>query len=166
MTSAGFPHSEIPGSQPVCGSPRLIAACHVLRRFSTPRHPPYTLSSLTKLECLSHSESYRLDAIQLSKNQKLFELHYDETKIFIITKHKNLKNLGGADRIRTDDPRLARAMLSQLSYSPESSFTSLIIMVGLGRLELPTSRLSGVRSNRLSYRPILYQNDTDSLETK
>ncbi len=27
------------------------------------------------------------------------------------------------------------------------------IMVGLGRLELPTSRLSGVRSNQLSYRP-------------
>jgi hypothetical protein len=30
---------------------------------------------------------------------------------------------------------------------------SCLIMVGLGRLELPTSRLSGVRSNRLSYRP-------------
>ena len=29
------------------------------------------------------------------------------------------------------------------------------IMVGLGRLELPTSRLSGVRSNHLSYRPDL-----------
>ena len=28
-----------------------------------------------------------------------------------------------------------------------------LIMVGLGRLELPTSRLSGVRSNHLSYRP-------------
>ena len=26
-------------------------------------------------------------------------------------------------------------------------------MVGLGRIELPTSRLSGVRSNHLSYRP-------------
>ena len=26
-------------------------------------------------------------------------------------------------------------------------------LVGLGRLELPTSRLSGVRSNRLSYGP-------------
>jgi len=26
--------------------------------------------------------------------------------------------------------------------------------VGLGRVELPTSRLSGVRSNHLSYRPI------------
>ncbi len=28
-------------------------------------------------------------------------------------------------------------------------------MVGLGRLELPTSRLSGVRSNHLSYKPAL-----------
>src|SRR5438309_7567826 len=27
-------------------------------------------------------------------------------------------------------------------------------LVGLGRVELPTSRLSGVRSNQLSYRPI------------
>jgi hypothetical protein len=27
-------------------------------------------------------------------------------------------------------------------------------MVGLGRFELPTSRLSGVRSNQLSYRPL------------
>ena len=26
-------------------------------------------------------------------------------------------------------------------------------LVGLGRVELPTSRLSGVRSNQLSYRP-------------
>jgi hypothetical protein len=43
----GWPHSEIPGSKPVCGSPRLIAACHVLHRFSAPRHPPSTLSSLT-----------------------------------------------------------------------------------------------------------------------
>ncbi len=30
-------------------------------------------------------------------------------------------------------------------------------MVGLGRLELPTSRLSGVRSNHLSYKPISLQ---------
>jgi hypothetical protein len=42
-----LPHSEIPGSKPVCGSPRLIAACHVLRRLLAPRHSPYALSSLT-----------------------------------------------------------------------------------------------------------------------
>ncbi len=47
MTPAGFSHSEIPGSKPVCGSPRLIAAGHVLHRLSAPRHPPCTLRSLT-----------------------------------------------------------------------------------------------------------------------
>src|SRR5690349_20223588 len=31
-------------------------------------------------------------------------------------------------------------------------------LVGLGRLELPTSRLSGVRSNHLSYRPERLEN--------
>ena len=30
----------------------------------------------------------------------------------------------------------------------------VLLLVGLGRLELPTSPLSGVRSNHLSYRPI------------
>lgn len=38
-TPDGFPHSEIPGSQNVCFSPRLIAACHVLHRLLVPRHP-------------------------------------------------------------------------------------------------------------------------------
>ena len=51
----------------------------------------------------------------------------------------------GAERDRTDDLRLAKPALSQLSYSPS---------VGQGRLELPTSRLSGVRSNHLSYWPV------------
>ena len=42
----GFPHSEILGSKPACGSPRLIAASHVLHRLLAPRHSPYALSSL------------------------------------------------------------------------------------------------------------------------
>jgi hypothetical protein len=32
---------------PACGSPKLIAACHVLHRLLLPRHPPCALSSLT-----------------------------------------------------------------------------------------------------------------------
>jgi hypothetical protein len=40
-----LPHSEIPGSQPAGGSPRLIAAIHVLHRLLVPRHPPYALAS-------------------------------------------------------------------------------------------------------------------------
>jgi hypothetical protein len=34
-------------------------------------------------------------------------------------------------------------------------------LVGLGRLERPTSRLSGVRSNQLSYRPKIRDQRTD-----
>ena len=59
---------------------------------------------------------------------------------------------GGAERDRTVDPLLAKQVLSQLSYSPTSGCVRLS-MVGLGRFELPTSPLSGVRSNQLSYRP-------------
>ena len=51
---------------------------------------------------------------------------------------------GGAERVRTDDPRLAKPVLSQLSYSP------VLIFVGHAGLEPATSPLSGVRSNHLS----------------
>ena len=37
--AAGLPHSEIPGSKPVDGSPRLVAVFHVLLRLLMPRHP-------------------------------------------------------------------------------------------------------------------------------
>ena len=47
ISLSGLPHSEILGSKPVCGSPKLIAAYHVLHRLLAPRHSPYALSSLT-----------------------------------------------------------------------------------------------------------------------
>ena len=82
--------------------------------------------------------------------------------------------IGGARRDRTDDLMLAKHALSQLSYGPSrgqrnrrprsepprlAPFRSPIpdirplSLVGLGRLELPTSRLSSARSNQLSYKP-------------
>ena len=64
--------------------------------------------------------------------------------------------LGGGDRDRTDDLLLAKQALSQLSYAPDP--LPRHDMVGPGRLELPTSRLSGVRSNHLSYEPGLPEN--------
>ena len=75
-------------------------------------------------------------------------------------------------RDRTADLFRAREALSQLSYSPNGlvaeafqiearhakhqdgeAIKSWSDLVGLGRFELPTSPLSGVRSNQLSYRP-------------
>ena len=46
ITGVRLPHSEISGSQPVCGYPKLIAAYHVLHRLLAPRHSLYALNSL------------------------------------------------------------------------------------------------------------------------
>jgi hypothetical protein len=45
----GFPHSEMSGSKGARASPDLIAACHVLHRLSTPRHPSEALMRLIVL---------------------------------------------------------------------------------------------------------------------
>jgi hypothetical protein len=86
---------------------------------------------------------------------------------------------GGARRDRTDDLLLAKQALSQLSYGPDQrtddrrrrtdwrgcavlpSVFCRLIMVGLGRFELPTSRLSSARSNQLSYKPRIGRRRTD-----
>ena len=87
-----------------------------------------------------------------------------------------LSSVSGDGEIRTHDPLLARQVLSQLSYTPKvksvKSFLSnflvssysilitskllllLLLWLGLNGLEPSTSRLSGVRSNQLSYKPI------------
>ena len=75
-----------------------------------------------------------------------------------------LKRCGGARRDRTDDLLNANQALSQLSYGPgilisghigkcAASHACADMLVGQGGLEPPTSPLSGVRSNQLSYRP-------------
>ena len=79
---------------------------------------------------------------------------------------------GGARRSRTDDILLAKQALYQLSYGPiprngakprRAVGDAVLrlrtpsepeVLVGPGRLELPTLRLSGVRSNHLSYGPM------------
>ena len=54
LQCAGLPHSEITGSKPVCSSPVLIAAYHVLRRLQKPRHPPFALVTFSLLSWLNH----------------------------------------------------------------------------------------------------------------
>src|SRR6185295_2602702 len=80
----------------------------------------------------------------------------------------DVRAAGGARRDRTDDLKLAKLALSQLSYGPVPTlrlprrghpprlgsprrFNHRV--VGLERFELSTSRLSSARSNQLSYRP-------------
>ena len=88
---------------------------------------------------------------------------------------------GGARRSRTDDILLAKQALYQLSYGPipsgmvrspgELSYDTVqgwspAGLVGPGRLELPTLRLSGVRSNHLSYGPMAARQPGDKAQAR
>ena len=63
----GFPHSEITGSKGARASPVLIAACHVLHRLSTPRHP---LEALMRLIVLSKTH-----AVDIAANLAVHRAH-------------------------------------------------------------------------------------------
>ena len=56
-SSAGFPHSDIHGSQAAFASPWLFVDRYVLLRLLVPRHSPYALSSLT---IFSHALACRI----------------------------------------------------------------------------------------------------------
>ena len=137
----GFPHSEISGSKVVCTSPKLIAAGHVLHRLPMPRHPPYALSSLLQR---TFQRRYTLALTRRVVKERIWFLFYQKKSGFFY---------GGDNRARTGNLRRARAALSQLSYIPGACSIFPQNLVGLDRFELSTSRLSGVRSNQLRYRP-------------
>jgi hypothetical protein len=93
----GFPHSEIPGSKPACGSPGLIAACHVLHRLLAPRHPPYALSSLT-IKLTQHVAiavrftSYSYAQHRACGQVRLSTLRYSRAKLAVYCAARTLKS--------------------------------------------------------------------------
>ena len=136
----GFPHSDIRGSLDICSSPRLFAAYHVFLRLLVPRHPPCALLCLTFL--------FFHDCIALQPCS-LFSF-------FASASFSLLSQLSAS----------ASHCLSLLSFDVSFSSlnirfsryrrNSLSVPMGLSGLEPPTSRLSGVRSNRLSYKPFFF----------
>ena len=145
---ARFPDSEICGSTVASTSPQLFAAVHVLHRLSTPRHPPRALSSFSislrhasmiqdrgsaqdaTLACRSRGNSNPvICGIYKTAHVRSGELSLSESYLVVrerafragavrLTRVRNGRKSGGADRDRTDDLRLAKPALSQLSYSP------------------------------------------------
>ena len=114
------------------------------------------------LKALSLPDIYKLPVIiHLAERYSIVKDRFQNSRLRIQTMNRRrsivstLKRpgCGGGKRIRTADPLRARQVLSQLSYTPNRPPGLLAGLVGLGRVELPTSRLSGVRSNQLSYRP-------------
>ena len=128
IITAGLLHSDVCGSPIICISPQLFAACHVLRRQISPRHPPYALSILTYVFYLDFCFFFPGKGFPLSGfpsvRQKIFL--FREIFSFVSSSIQFSKNssrlvfrVGGDEENRTPDPLLARQVLSQLSYTPK-----------------------------------------------
>jgi hypothetical protein len=127
ISQGGLPHSEIAGSKPVCGSPTLIAAYHVLHRLLVPRHSPYALSSFTitsdfasvsRHESVFHTalcacnRNYLLQDIQLSKIRfGSFELQRDRTATKVAVTADPLRRLSWHPPTRCRLSRLSQPKL-------------------------------------------------------
>ena len=133
-----FPHSDICGSKLMCSSPQLFAACHVLLRRLVPRHPPYALRSLIvfRLSILFQIHNVILSCLY---NIRFIYLRiiFSLCMLFIIPRNIYSSYMS---------PTMQLSMCKFCSVRPK--------LVGSSGLEPPTSRLSGVCSNQLSYEPI------------
>ena len=142
----GFPHSEICGSTGASPSSQLIAACYVLHRLRTPRHPPDALAlTLDRSALVSHArrrtqdmerdhwiEILRSTGVQTGQSRLHFVREQNATQRIaripqamhsklccsVDERLRLIPGFGGADRDRTDDLKLAKLALSQLSYGP------------------------------------------------
>ena len=175
-----MPHSEIFGSKPIPGSPKLIAGYHVLHRLLLPRHPPNALLALDPIQrrtgpqdaplCSASAPPPRDPRAALVGSHTVFPPHsrvrpWDNWLVYLTW---NKTAFDGAIRRPQVTPTLGRTSGSDVSLSSRLSNAVRIgrentepvlssriprDLVGRGGLEPPTSRLSGVRSNHLSYRP-------------
>ena len=170
--SAGFPHSVIPGSMPMCGSPRLIAACHDLLRLLMPRHSPCALFSLTFRRAPARHGQRILVLSELCRHQQKFCLAHCFTQFlklhnllcplllalntsFCIVQFSRCQPSSlFQDQIETSAPRCFDPFLTSYwkFFSLPFPFKKKEV-VGPSGLEPPTSRLSVVRSSQLSYGP-------------
>ena len=162
--SGGFPHSEISGSTDICSSPKLIAACHVLRRLLMPRHSPCALYSLTLRDilvllfgimqainrllsqnCNCYPHLFRCSTIKIHNS---FQLPLKPSVALLSSHFNTLFSFQGA--ISGFEAR-SQNLISQILRS-----NSKLDLVGPSGLEPPTLRLSVVRSSQLSYGPLFF----------
>ena len=147
---------------------------HVFLRLWTPRHPPYTLSSLTMLFLLSngcHSHSRFASFSKNARREPDCSLSYTahvalerDSQLMLRQLHRWWRRGDSNPRppgckpgaLPTElRPRIAprtRKFVQEAQASPG--------VVGLTGFEPETSRLSGGRSNQLSYRPVVPQDST------
>ena len=166
----GLPHSEIHGSKLTRSSPRLIAACHVLHRLLTPRHPPDALLLLERSAVTSrtgpasmHPQSCgHVTVSSIGSDARPLSSHYiRRSHLFTLSKELVFQPAPqGRWNIRIGKPIPTASICRRAGRNHIASYVAKTVVravfrkvVGPGGLEPPTSRLSGVCSNQLSYRP-------------
>ena len=144
--TGGFPHSEIHGSKLTRSSPRLIAACHVLHRLLTPRHPPNALLALEH----HHIRTPGPHATMFQQNRPASPDRQGRSPAELGQTLRTLKPTMSKTAPRGTGPS-GKRMEHRKSLVAAITAPTERKVVGQGRLELPTSRLSSARSNQLSY---------------
>ena len=155
-------------------SPWLIVDCYVLHRLLVPRHPLCALSSLTMQSDLFNSTNpnYAVSLcfwILLScicPTIRNYSCHFWLPIMF----HFTFLFLFLYSVFKVQSFRLIKIRISIVisNYSNLDSNYHIRFnenMVGSSGLEPPTSRLSGVRSNHLSYEPIMVEMNRIELST-
>ena len=160
MTPAGFPHSDIHGSVPAFGFPWLFVDRYVLLRLPVPRHPPCALLSLTfRYDRLDLSFTIMLESLILGFSLAIpSHLAVQCVTVFVcLFKKQSLVSWLHILSFLLYSVFKVPLWLRPFHFSAVlRRNASAPAVVGSSGLEPPTSRLSGVRSNHLSYEPMLF----------
>ena len=126
IAPAGFPHSDIRGSQGICPSPRLFAACHVLRRLREPQASPMRPFCLSLMSFAFRPSLVSRIPDRGARTRSLFYTLYSVSSLrYQDSRHHRL----GAATLLSSRSQHVNDLVSLFSVVP-------------GRLELPTSTLS------------------------
>ena len=158
-----MPHSEIFGSLAICAYPKLIAAYRVLLRLLVPRHSPCALCSLTNYPKIAINFAFLRQAPLCGAHLPLvnsaprsgLSLNCSLLSIFWFSSIKSTKVTTYIHKYFTFSftfiyVKQLRCLTIHCAIFKEQ-------LVGLNGLEPSTSRLSGVRSNQLSYKPLWWR---------
>ncbi len=146
----GFPIRTSPDQSLLSGSPGLIAAGHVLHRLPAPRHPLHALSNLTIKFSQDKKNAAKFDCQRSGKFYGITPNLGGNLVFKMFAGPKRWWSWPGSNR----RPPACKtgALPTELQPRREKPLAGRR-MVGLSGFEPLTSRLSGGRSNQLSYRP-------------
>ena len=150
FTRMGFPIRRSPDRSLLSDSPGLIAAGRVLRRLPAPRHPLHALSNLTIKFSQDKKNAAKFDCQRSGRNSIGSPPTWGGFSYGMFAGPNVWWSWPGSNR----RPPACKtgALPTELQPRREKPLAGRR-MVGLSGLEPLTSRLSGGRSNQLSYRP-------------